>query len=70
MTAVTDHSRPAGPSHTRPATGPDTVKNPLTPNGSRPVVENDAYAAFARRVLRAHVQSLHQQATPGTEPRP
>ena len=35
-------------------TGPDTVKNPLTPNRSGRVVENDEYAAFARRVLRAY----------------
>lgn len=29
------------------------VKGGLTPNRSRPVVENDAYAAFAGRVIRA-----------------
>ena len=32
--------------------------------------EVDLHPGTARRVLRAHVQSLHQQATPGTEPRP
>jgi hypothetical protein len=37
----------------RPA-GQDTVKNPLTPNRAGRVVENDEYAAFARRVLRAY----------------
>ena len=30
------------------------VKQPLTLNRSRPVVENDQYAAFIRRVLRAY----------------
>jgi hypothetical protein len=37
----------------RPA-GQNTVKNPLTPNRARRLVENDEYAAFARRVLRAY----------------
>ena len=32
----------------------NTVKRPLTPNRRRDVVENDAYAAFARRIVRAH----------------
>jgi hypothetical protein len=30
------------------------VKPSLTPNRSRPVVENDEYAAFLRRVIRAY----------------
>ena len=30
----------------------------LTPNGPRPVVENDAYAAFARRILRAYARRI------------
>ena len=33
---------------------PDTVKNPLTSNRAGRVVENDEYAALARRVLRAY----------------
>ena len=33
--------------------GPDTVKDPLTPNRRGRLVENDQYAAFARRILRA-----------------
>ena len=37
----------------RPA-GRDTVKDPLTPNRAGRVVENNEYAAFARRVLRAY----------------
>jgi hypothetical protein len=41
--ATTSH--PASPGR------PDTVKNPLTPNRAGRTVENDEYAAFARRVL-------------------
>ena len=37
-----------------PAGGRNTVKNRLTPNRRRRLVENDEYAAFARRVLRAY----------------
>jgi hypothetical protein len=37
---------------------PDTVKNPLTPNRAGRVVENDEYAAFARRVLRAYARRI------------
>ena len=43
---------PAGPD------SPDTVKNPLTPNRPGRVVENDEYAAFARRVLRAYARRV------------
>ena len=48
--ALTGHATtpPAG----HPA-GPDSVKTTLTPNRARRVRENDEYAAFARRVLRA-----------------
>ena len=58
MTAVhaldnRDSASPAG----RPAS-PDTVKNPLTPNRAVRVVENDEYAAFARRVLRAYARRV------------
>jgi len=34
--------------------GKNTVKRTLTPPRRRPVVENDEYAAFTGRVLRAH----------------
>ena len=34
--------------------GQNTVKNPLTANHAGRTVENDEYAAFARRVLRAY----------------
>jgi hypothetical protein len=48
--AITPHAgRPAGP---------DTVKNPLTPNRAGRLVENDEYAAFARRVLRAYARRV------------
>ena len=38
--------------------GRSTVKNPLTPNRARPVVENDAYALFAQRILRAYARRI------------
>ena len=38
--------------------GPDTVKNPLTANRAGRVVENDEYAAFARRILRAYARRV------------
>jgi hypothetical protein len=38
--------------------GQNTVKNPLTPNRIGRVVENDEYAAFARRVLRAYARRV------------
>jgi hypothetical protein len=45
-------------SHPASPAGPGTVKNPLTPNRPGRVVENDAYAAFARRVLRAYARRV------------
>jgi len=45
-------------SHPASPAGPDTVKNPLTPNQPGLVVENDEYAAFARRVLRAYARRV------------
>ncbi len=38
--------------------GPDTVKNTLTPSRAGRRVENDQYAAFARRVLRAYARRI------------
>ncbi len=32
----------------------NTVRRDLTPNRRRDIVENDQYAAFARRILRAY----------------
>jgi hypothetical protein len=39
---------------TRPAEHPPPVKKPLTPKRPYRVVENDEYAAFLRRVIRAY----------------
>ena len=47
-----------GPSHQDRAGGPDTVKTPLTPKRAGRVRENDEYAAFARRVLRAYARRI------------
>ena len=38
--------------------GPDTVKDTLTPDRAGRTVENDEYAAFARRVLRAYARRV------------
>jgi hypothetical protein len=48
----------APPSHPGCSDGPDTVKNPLTPNTAGRVIANDEYAAFARRVLRAYARRV------------
>lgn len=55
--ARTPGSQP-GPS---PAPGRDsqyTVNTRLTPKPARPVVENDEYAAFTRRILRAYARRV------------
>jgi hypothetical protein len=36
----------------------NAVKNQLTPNRTGRVVENDEYAAFARRILRAYARRI------------
>jgi len=36
----------------------NTVNKPLTSNRVRLVVENDAYAAFTRRILRAYARRI------------
>ena len=41
-----------------PAAGPVTVKAALTPKRPRPVAGNDAYAAFAHRVLAAYARRI------------
>ncbi len=51
-TAHAINGRP-GPSHRACPAGPDTVKTALTPDRRGRAVENDEFAAFARRVLRA-----------------
>ena len=45
-------THPAGPD------SPDTVKTTLTPDRAPRVVQNDEYAAFARRVLRAYARRV------------
>ena len=54
------HALNGHPTTLHPASpaGPDTVKNPLTPDRAGRVVENDEYAAFARRVLRAYARRI------------
>ena len=51
------NGHPTTPQAGLPA-GPDTVKNPLTSNRRARPVENDEYAAFARRVLRAYASRV------------
>ena len=61
---LAQHERPTSPRHavtqrasSSPAaqlTRPDTVKARLTPKRPRRQVENDEYAAFVRRILRAY----------------
>jgi hypothetical protein len=46
------------PSRTRPRAGKNTVNDRLTPKAPRPVVENDEYAAFARRILAAYARRI------------
>lgn len=58
MNPLTTPGGPRGLNHDRPATGKNIVKSGLTPKSARPVVENDAYAAFTRRVLRAYARRI------------
>ncbi len=46
------------PSHQGRSGRPDTVKTTLTPKRAVRVRENDEYAAFARRVLRAYARRV------------
>ena len=58
MTALHALPDPQGtPPQASPA-GPNTVKNQLTPKRRARLVENDQYAAFARRVLRAYARRV------------
>jgi hypothetical protein len=49
---------PDGPSPQASPAGQHTVKNPLTARRARRLVENDDYAAFARRILRAYTRRV------------
>ena len=53
--AVNGHHLPAGQGR---SAGPNTVKTTLTSKRTRRVVENDDYAAFTRRVLRAYARRV------------
>ena len=46
------------PPDTRPRRSKNTVNDRLTPNAPRLVVENDEYAAFARRILAAYARRI------------
>lgn len=53
MTAPAAPDSAPGTRDGRVADRANSVNKPLTPNHTRPVVENPEYAAFARRILRA-----------------
>jgi len=53
--AVNGHNPPA---HQGRSAGQNTVKTTLTPHRRRRLVENDEYAAFARRILRAYARRV------------
>jgi hypothetical protein len=58
MTALHAVNRPHDTSHPASLAGQNTVKAALTPNRAVRVRENDEYAAFARRVLRAYARRV------------
>ena len=58
MTALHAVNRPYDTSPPASPAGPNTVKNSLTPNRAGRVVENDQYAAFACRILRAYARRI------------
>ena len=58
MSAVHALNGHAATSHPGCPDSPDTVKDTLTPDRAARVIENDEYAAFARRVLRAYARRV------------
>ena len=58
MTPLHAVNRPHDPTPAASPAGQNTVKNLLTPNRAGYVVENNEYAAFARRVLRAYARRV------------
>jgi hypothetical protein len=58
MTALHAVNRPHGTSHPASPASQNTVKNPLTANRAGRAVENNEYAAFARRILRAYARRV------------
>ena len=58
MTALHTLNRPDTPSPPASPASQNTVNTRLTPNRPRRVVENDEYAAFLGRVLRAYARRV------------
>jgi hypothetical protein len=58
MTALHALRGLSGTSPTASPAGQNIVKTSLTPNRARRLVENDDYAAFARRILRAYARRV------------
>jgi hypothetical protein len=58
MSAANAPGRPRGQHQGRPAAGKNTVNQRLTSKAGQPVVENDDYAAFAHRILRAYARRV------------
>jgi hypothetical protein len=58
MTALHAVNRPHDTSHPASPAGQNTVKPALTRNRARRVTENDEYAAFTRRILRAYARRV------------
>ena len=58
MTALHALNGPDNPPHPASSPGPDTVNTSLTPRRARRLVENDDYAAFTRRILRAYARRI------------
>jgi hypothetical protein len=58
MTALHALNGADSPSRQASPAGQNTVNGSLTPHRARRLVENDQYAAFARRVLRAYARRV------------
>jgi hypothetical protein len=58
MSPVTALGRVRGHQHGHASNHENTVKPSLTSKRARPVVENDDYAAFARRILAAYARRV------------
>ena len=58
MTATAAHDHGPTQQHQGIASSKNTVKARLTPNRPRRTVENDDYAAFARRILSAYARRV------------
>jgi hypothetical protein len=58
MTALHALNGPDTPSPPASPAGQNTVNTSLTPRRARRLVENDDYAAFTRRILRAYARRI------------